>query len=192
MALTRKMLKAMSIEDDKIEQIIEAHTETVNSLKEERDRYKEDAEKLPEIQKELNQFKTGENWQEKYEKEHKDFEIYKTSVATEKATEQKKALYKQLLVESKVDEKRIDAILKVTDLNTIKVDKDGKLEDAENLKKSIATEWAGFIVTDGTKGAEVNNPPEGNGGNNNGRTGRAAELAKQYHANLYGVPKKEE
>ena len=31
--LTRKMLKAMNIEDEKIEQIIEAHTETVDALK---------------------------------------------------------------------------------------------------------------------------------------------------------------
>lgn len=192
MALTRKMLKAMGIEDDKIEQIIDAHTETVDALKQERDRYKDDAEKLPDVQKELDKLKTGENWEEKYNKEHTEFEAYKTSVATEKAIEQKKSLYKQLLVESKVDEKRIDAILKVTDLANMKVDKDGKLEDAENLKKSIATEWSGFIVTDGTKGAEVNNPPANNGGGDGGKTpSRAAELARQYHVNLYGEAKKE-
>ena len=34
MALTRKFLKAMGIEDDKIDQIIDAHTETVTALKE--------------------------------------------------------------------------------------------------------------------------------------------------------------
>ena len=39
MALTRKMLKAMGIEEDKIEQIIEAHSETVDSLKADRDSY---------------------------------------------------------------------------------------------------------------------------------------------------------
>ena len=32
MSLTRKMLKAMGIEEDKIEQIIEAHTETVSLM----------------------------------------------------------------------------------------------------------------------------------------------------------------
>ena len=40
MSLTRKMLKAMGIEDEKIDQIIEAHTETVDALKEQRDGYK--------------------------------------------------------------------------------------------------------------------------------------------------------
>ena len=33
-SLTRKMLKAMGIEDEKIDQIIEAHSETVDALKE--------------------------------------------------------------------------------------------------------------------------------------------------------------
>lgn len=33
MALTRKMLKAMGIEDEKIDQIIEEHAESVNALK---------------------------------------------------------------------------------------------------------------------------------------------------------------
>ena len=46
MSLTRKMLKAMAIEDEKIDQIIDAHTETTESLKEERDNYKESAEKV--------------------------------------------------------------------------------------------------------------------------------------------------
>ena len=32
MAFTRKMLKAMGIDEDKIEQIIEAHAETVDAL----------------------------------------------------------------------------------------------------------------------------------------------------------------
>ena len=33
MALTRKMLKAMGIEDEKIEQIIEEHVESIDGLK---------------------------------------------------------------------------------------------------------------------------------------------------------------
>lgn len=42
MALSRKMLKAMGIEDEKIDQIIEAHSETVDSLKEQVSAYKAD------------------------------------------------------------------------------------------------------------------------------------------------------
>ena len=57
MALTRKYLKALGIEDEKIEQIIEAHTETVDGLKNERDGFKASADKLAEVQKELDGLK---------------------------------------------------------------------------------------------------------------------------------------
>ena len=45
MSLTRKMLKAMNIEEEKIDQIIEAHTETVDGFKDKVNEYKEKAEK---------------------------------------------------------------------------------------------------------------------------------------------------
>lgn len=190
MALTRKMLKAMGIEDDKIDQIIDAHTETVDSLKEQRDQYKADAEKLTTVQAELDSLKGGEDWKAKYESEHQNFESYKTQIATEKETEQKKTLYKQLLSDSKVDKKRIDAILKVTDLTSLKI-KDGKLENVEDLKKSITDEWSGFIVKDKVEGAGVDNPPEGGKSAGKRTPSRAAELANRYHNNLYGETKKE-
>lgn len=46
MALTRKLLRSMGIEDEKIDQIIDAHTETVNALKDERDGLKDAADRL--------------------------------------------------------------------------------------------------------------------------------------------------
>ena len=46
MAFTRKMLKALGIEEDKIDQIMDAHVEVVDALKADRDTYKADAEKL--------------------------------------------------------------------------------------------------------------------------------------------------
>lgn len=57
MALTRKYLKAMGLEDDKIDQIIEAHTEVTTAIKADADRYKADAEKLSEVQAELDSLK---------------------------------------------------------------------------------------------------------------------------------------
>ena len=70
MSLTRKMLKAMGIEEEKIDQIIEAHSETVDSLKADRDTYKEDAEKLKTVQKELDDLKAkgDDGWKEKHDK----------------------------------------------------------------------------------------------------------------------------
>ena len=53
MSLTRRALKAMGIEDEKIDEIINMHTETVEGLKAEAAKYKAGAEALPDIQKQL-------------------------------------------------------------------------------------------------------------------------------------------
>ena len=57
MALTRKMLKAMGIEDEKIDQIIEEHVESIDGLKAERDRYKAGAEEAEGLRKQLEEAK---------------------------------------------------------------------------------------------------------------------------------------
>ena len=59
MALTRKMLKAMGIEDEKVEQIIEEHVESVDALKAERDRYKAGAEEAEGLRRQLEEAKAA-------------------------------------------------------------------------------------------------------------------------------------
>ena len=48
MALTRKMLKEMGIQEDNIEKIIMAHSETVDALK----KFKTDSERLASVEEE--------------------------------------------------------------------------------------------------------------------------------------------
>lgn len=167
MALTRKMLKAMGIEEEKIDQIIEAHTETVDALKEQRDNYKKDADKLPGVQKELDDLREAEGddgYKDKYEKEHAAFEKYKTEQAEKETDANKRSAYKALLKDAGVSEKRIDTILKVLDLSEIELDDKGKIKDSDKVTEKIKSDWADFIVTEGKKGAETSNPPENNGG----------------------------
>ena len=162
MALTRSMLKGMQLTDEQVSAIIDAHTETVDGLKAERDKYKADATKLPGVQKELDELKSGgDDWKGKYEKEHKDFEDYKKDVTNREAVAKVRSAYRKLLVENGVGDKHIDAILRVTDFTNIKLDKEGKLENSDKLTESIKSEWSGFITNKGTKGADVDNPPAG-------------------------------
>lgn len=163
MALTRAMLKGMQLTEEQVSAIIEEHSNTVQGLKDEIKKYKADAEKLPEVQKELDKLKEGDgnNWEKKYNDEHKAFEDYKKEVADKEATAKVRSAYRKLLVENGVGEKHIDAVLRVTDFSNVKIDKEGKLENADKLTESIKSEWAGFITTTGTKGAPVDNPPGG-------------------------------
>ena len=167
MALTRKMLKALGIEEDKIEQIIEAHTETVDALKDEREKYRTAAEKLPGVERELETLKTsGGDWQQKYEKEHSDFEAYKADVSAKETGAAKEAAYRALLTQAGVDPKRIDTVVRAekAGFGDLTLDKDGKLEKADELATAIKTNWADFIQTTTTTGVPTATPPTSIGG----------------------------
>lgn len=167
MALTRKMLKAMGIEDEKIEQIIEEHVESIDGLKAERDRYKSGAEEAEGLRKQLEEAKAaGEGageYEEKYKAKCKELDDFKSKVDGEAAEREKRGLYRKLLEDAGIDPKRVDSVLKVSDLSGVTV-KDGAIEGADDLTESIKSDWADFIATTSTKGASVPNPPKGGGG----------------------------
>lgn len=164
MSLTRKMLKAMGIEEEKIDQIIEAHTETVDGFKDKLNDYKDKAEKYDGVKKELDDLKDGDNdWQKKYEKEHSDFEAYKNDVTAKETKRTKEHAIREFLKGVGVSEKRLDAVLKVTNLDDFELDKDGKIKDADKHTETVKTEWADFIETTTTQGANTANPPANTG-----------------------------
>lgn len=168
MALTRKYLKALEIDEDKIEQIIEAHTEVTDALKADRDKYKAEATRLPSVQKELDDMKAekakADPYKEKYEKEHEDFEAFKKDIEQKQVKEQKVDAYKALLKEANVSEQFYDSILNVTSFDELELDPDGKLKDADKATENIKSKYAGFIVKRGTEGAGTENPPHNVGG----------------------------
>lgn len=165
MALTRKMLKAMGIEDEKIDQIIEEHTESTDALKQQRDEYKAKAEAKATASTEPKPKdpEPSDGYKAKYDTEKKAFEDYKANIAAEKAEADKRAKYRELIVKAGVDSKRVDSVLKVSDLSEIKV-KDGAIEGADDLVKSIKEDWADFIPTTQKVGANAPNPPKNDGG----------------------------
>ena len=167
MALGRKFLSAMGIEADKIDEIISAHTETVDALKDELSKAKADASKLSAVQKELDELKAAaekdgkDPYKVKYEAIKEEFENYKKDQSAKESKAKKADAYKALLKECGVSEKRIDAVLKVSDIDSLKFGDDGKLENEADLKKDIAKEWAYFIQVKATQGAETATPPHG-------------------------------
>jgi hypothetical protein len=170
MALTRKFLTALGIEADKVDEIITAHTEVTDALKAERDSYKADAEKLPNVQKELDTLKAAKEkdgkdpWKVKYDALKEDFDNYKSEQTAKESKAKKSAAYRELLKEAGIRDKRIDAVLRVSDVDSIELDEDGKITTRKDLLKSIKEEWADFIDEQGEKGANTAKPPKGAGG----------------------------
>ena len=153
--------------DEMENSIIALHIGVVDPLKDELQTAKADAAKLETVQKELDDLKkTNKDYDElkaKYDDEHKAFEDYKKNVEETNSLNKLRDAYKALLKEQNVDEKRIDAILKVTDFSEKKIGKDGRFEDEAELVKSIKDDWKDFIVTKENRGAQVETPPS-NGG----------------------------
>ena len=85
MALSRKYLSGMGLDDKQIESIIEAHSDTISGLRDERDKYKARAEKLPELEKRLEEAKGDTSAQDALKELQKKFDeaekAHKTEVA---------------------------------------------------------------------------------------------------------------
>ena len=180
MSLTRKMLKAMGIEEEKIDQIIEAHSETVDSLKADRDSYKEDAEKLKDVQKELDDLKAkgDDGWKEKHDRLKDEFDKYKTDVQAKETKAAKEAAYRAILKDANLSEKGIEKAIKYAEWDKIELDADGKLKGANDHIKAVREEWAEYVTTTTTTGAKTSTPPANNGG---AKLTKAEIYAKDEH-----------
>lgn len=102
---------------------------------------------------------TAQKWEERYNKEHESYEKYRADTDAKARLDAVKGAYKKLLTAENIDPRRHDAIMRATAFDSMKLDKDGALENADELKKSIESEWADFRVTMQEKGAEVETPP---------------------------------
>ena len=165
MALTRKLLKGLGLTEEQMDTIIDAHTETVDGLKAERDGFKADAEKLADVQRELDDIKK-DGWKGKYETEKAAHDSLKQEIADKETRAAKVAAYRQLLTDENISEKRIDTVIKASAalIDSIELDKDGKPIKADELKQTIKTEWSDFVVTTKQEGAKVEHPPKNTGG----------------------------
>lgn len=166
MALTRKMLKGMGLTEEQVESIIEEHSATVSAIKDDRDAYKESAEKLKETEKALAEATKkleSDDSHEKLEKLQKEYEDYKKSVSEKELKSAKEKALKKILKDAGIPDKWTDRASKSVSLEEIKMNEKGEPEDNKELVERIKTEWADVIGKVETQGANVSNPPSNDG-----------------------------
>lgn len=160
MALTRKLLKGMGLTDEQIDSVIDAHTETVDALKAQVAQYKADADKLAEVQKQMDE---GKDWKAEHDKLKKQLDDFKAEVASKETLTAKQAAYRALLAAEHIPEKYHDRIVKMTDFSEVELDGE-KIKDEAAVRKGIKNEWSEFVGIDETRGANVETPPRNVGG----------------------------
>lgn len=168
MSLTRKMLKAMGIEDEKIDQIIEAHTETVDGLKEQITQYKASAEKLPGVQKELDDLKkdsSSSDYKAKYEKEKKDFQDYKNGVAEKESAAAKEKAARAYFESKGIPGESMGLVVRGAraEIDGLELDGD-KIKDSKALDDLLSGDYKGLIGKETKTGTNTQTPPETTGG----------------------------
>ena len=176
----KKIFEAAEIEvpKDVLGQLCDLHTEsseesgtTIKDLRKQlktaEDERDEALSKIP---------KDGEETVSKqaYDDLKEEFDTYKSGVEEKETTAKKSAAVRELLKEAGVSKKRLDAVLRVYDMDSVELDKDGKIKDAEKHTEGVKKDWSDFIVTSHKKGANIDNPPGGGGGG----TMSKADIAK--------------
>jgi len=193
MAFTRAELREALGEaytDEIAKALITMHRSVVDPIRDDLDaakrdatKYRTEAEKVPGLQKDLEDAKKGEDWKSKFEKAEKDLKDYKDQIAKDAEVAKVKAAYKKLLTDEKISEKTLESVLNATDYSKMKLKDDGTLDGIEDLKKDIDAKWGGFKVTQRQRGEKVDNPPANNGG---GSDNSIREMTAKWHAQRFG------
>lgn len=191
MALTkaqvREILSAAGVTSENmseaVDKIIDGHLTSVNALREDVAKYKADAEKLPTVQKELDDMKANSNdgWKEKHDKLKDEFDTYKKDVEEKETHNKKVEAYKAILKDANLSEKGIEKAVKYAEWDKIELDADGKVKGASDHIKAVKEEWAEYVTTTTTTGAKTSTPPA----NNNGGAMTKADIYKKDEHGRY-------
>lgn len=148
MALTRKLLKGMGLTDEQVDTIIEAHTDTVDGLKADVSRYKADAEKLPSVQKQLDDLKAAGDggYKEKYEKEHSDFEAFKTDITAKESKAAKEKAVRAYFESKNITGANLDLAMRGCGEEMAALELDGeKIKDTKALDALVDGTYKGLV-----------------------------------------------
>lgn len=168
MALKKSDMRAIiknqdATDEEKLSELLDLMHSEVDSIKAERDKVQE---KLDEANNKLEHAADDveSEWKTKYEKEHSDFEAFKTEIADKEIAKAKADVFEGQLRELGVGEKDIKRIMRLADLKVVELDEEGKAKDLESIKENIKKEWADYIPEEEEHGAHVVTPPSNNQG----------------------------
>lgn len=150
MALTRKLLKDMQLEEAHIEEIIAAHASTVEGLKAERDAI---AAQLDGLQAQASQ--TAEV--------QAAFDAYRLQVEEDQQRTQAASLARLALIQAGCNEKVVDLLLRDVDPAALSLE-DGCLKNEAELIHELKGKYAAFFAQPVRLAAPAIHPPVPTGG----------------------------
>lgn len=147
--------------------LVALHLGVVDPLKDDLTTYKADAEKLPDIQKQLDDLKAAGDggYQEKYEKEHKAFEDFKANVTAKESKAAKEKAVRAYFESKNITGANLDLAMRGCGEEMAALELDGeKIKDTKSLDALVDGTYKGLVSTTQTKGANPATPPANTGG----------------------------
>jgi hypothetical protein len=158
----------MGFTDDQVQSLIDLHTEVTDNLKAEIKKYKEDAEKLSDVQRQLDEansrLKAAEkdDYKGKYESEKAAHDKLKADIQTKETKAKKTDIFKAYLKEKGYSDNAITKITKYGGyVDGIELDEEGKITNSDKLMTSVESEWSEYKPQAGTQRHTPVTPPVG-------------------------------
>lgn len=128
--------------------LVALHLGVVDPLKDDLTKYKADAEKLPSVQKELDDLKAAGDggYKEKYEKEHSAFEAFKTDITAKESKAAKEKAVRAYFESKNITGANLDLAMRGCGEEITALELDGeKIKDTKALDALVDGTYKGLV-----------------------------------------------
>lgn len=128
--------------------LVALHLGVVDPLKDDLTKYRADAEKLPGVQKELDDLKAAGDggYKEKYEKEHSDFEAFKTDITAKESKSAKEKAVRAYFESKNITGANLDLAMRGCGEEMAALELDGeKIKDTKSLDALVDGAYKGLV-----------------------------------------------
>jgi hypothetical protein len=128
--------------------LVALHLGVVDPIKDDLTKYKADAEKLPGVQKELDDLKAAGDggYKEKYEKEHSAFEAFKTDITAKESKAAKEKAVRAYFKSKNITGANLDLAMRGCGEEMAALELDGeKIKDTKSLDALVDGTYKGLV-----------------------------------------------
>lgn len=128
--------------------LVALHLGVVDPLKDDLTKYKADADKLPGVQKELDDLKAAGDggYKEKYEKEHSAFEAFKTDITAKESKAAKEKAVRAYFESKNITGANLDLAMRGCGEEMAALELDGeKIKDTKSLDALVDGTYKGLV-----------------------------------------------
>lgn len=128
--------------------LVALHLGVVDPLKDDLTKYKADAEKLPGVQKQLDDLKAAGDggYKEKYEKEHSAFETFKTDITAKESKAAKEKAVRAYFESKNITGANLDLAMRGCGEEVAALELDGeKIKDTKSLDALVDGTYKGLV-----------------------------------------------